>query len=175
MNVPYVHSNYERIADDNYQTVDPRCVRGLVESIEIRGTIVDICAPNGSKIVDHLTELGYTALGYEDAYIDRVWGNWIVTNTPFKKGIVDAIVSRQIHRVKTGEVFGFAALLRTNFDHAKSRKSMFKNEHYYGQVKLCFRPYWTEERKHSPIHNYVWHIWSLDAGEYPRTLYWYED
>lgn len=171
MTVPYVHSNYERIEDDNYQTVDPRCVQGLVDKVKLTGRIVDVCAPNGSKIVDALKNLGYDAIGYEDAFIPIVFGNWIVTNTPYKKGVVDKLISRQIDRVGW-DVYGFAALLRTNFDHAKTRKHLFQHNHYYGQVKLCFRPYWTEERKHSPIHNYVWHIWTADAEGCSKVMYW---
>lgn len=177
MTVPYVHSNYARIEDDNYQTVDPRCVLGLVRSVLVEGEIVDVCAPNGSKIVDELISLGHDASGCPDAFADEVRANWIVTNTPYKKGLVDEIVWRQIERVEKGEVVGFAALLRTNFDHAKTREKMFRHPLYFGQVKLCFRPYWTEERKHSPIHNYVWHIWRSDTNvDYPvmpYVRYWY--
>jgi len=173
MKVPYVHSNYERIEGDNYQTVDPRCVRALVKLVDLRGKIVDCCSPSGSGIVMRLQALGFNAHGVADAFSDFS-ADWVVTNPPYKKGLVDAIMTEQIVRVQNGEFFGFAALLRTNFDHAKTRKDMFSIPHYFGQIKMCFRPYWTEERKFSPIHNYVWHIWTADAVErdYPAVLYW---
>ena len=171
MKVPYVHSNYPRIENDNYQTVDPRCVQAFVEWIPIKGEIVDCCSPNGSGIVTQLQALGFNARGETDAFGDWL-ADWVVTNPPYKKGLVDTIVAEQIVRVQNKEFYGFAALLRTNFDHAKTRKEMFENSSYYGQIKMCFRPYWTEERKHSPIHNYVWHIWSQDAGQRPVVLYW---
>lgn len=179
MTVPYVHSKYKRIEDDNYQTVDKRCVKGLVETTFIHGKVIDVCSPNGSEIVNALRELGHEAYGYDDAFIGLVLGSWIITNPPYKKGIVDEIVWRQIQRVEKGEVVGFAVLLRTNFDHAKTRKGMFSHPLYFGQVKLCFRPYWTEERKHSPIHNYVWHIWrgdtNIDYPIMPYVRYWYPE
>lgn len=171
MKTPYVHSNYPRIEDDNYQTVDPRCVKALVGKVEIRGDVVDCCSPSGSGIVKEMLDLGYTARGEANAFGD--WrADWVVTNPPYRKGLVDTIATKQIVRVQNKECFGFAALLRTNFDHAKTRKEMFENPYYYGQIRMCFRPYWTEERKHSPIHNYVWHIWSVDAGRFPVVLYW---
>lgn len=171
MKVPYVHSNFPRIEDDNYQTIDPRCIRALVAKINMCGKIVDPCSPSGSGIVMRLQALGFDARGEANAFGD--WqADWVVTNPPYRKGLVDAIVTEQIVRVQNREFFGFAALLRTNFDHAKTRKEMFENPSYLGQIKMCFRPYWTEERKHSPIHNYAWHIWSQDAGQYPVVMYW---
>jgi hypothetical protein len=47
---------------------------------------------------------------------------------------------------------------------------MFDHPYYYGQIKLRFRPWWSEERTAQPIHNYVWHVWRWnEAG--PRVLY----
>ena len=38
---------------------------------------------------------------------------------------------------------------------------MFESDAYFGQIKLCFRPWWVERKKgdNGPIHNYVWHVW----------------
>lgn len=179
---PFVQSNFERKENDDYQTIDQRCVQGLIEKWGIsKNRIVDCCASHGSGIVTALNKFGYIATGCEDAFSDKIDASWIITNPPYKKKLVDEILWKQIDRVSTGEIDGFAALLRAQFDYAKGRSEMFStNDCYAGQVKLCFRPIWAEpipgEKKVEPIHNYVWHIWTKyeeDRNE-PITRYWYE-
>lgn len=170
--IPYVHSSYARIPDDNYQTIDQRCVDAFLKHYDpVDSLIVDVCAPNGSGIVERFQELGYNAVGCKDAFMSGIKARWIVTNPPYKKGLVDRIMRRQIKRIKDGEVIAVAALLRTNFDHAKGRTDMFDSVYYYGQIKMRFRPWWSVERKASPIHNYVWHIWRYETLDYPIVLY----
>jgi hypothetical protein len=50
---------------------------------------------------------------------------------------------------------------------------MFESPFYFGQIKLLFRPWWSEERKSQPIHNYVWHIWTHERlqNHCPVVLY----
>lgn len=168
--VPFVHSNYPRVPDDFYPTLDPRCVYGLLEHFEPKNLCIDVCAPNGSGIVDTLTACGYKAAGLPNAFVDNLRATWIITNPPYKRGLVDKIIMRQIERVVKGDVFWLAVLLRSNFDFAKSRQAMFEHPNYLGQIKLRFRPYWSADRKAQPIHNYVWQLWSRDA-EYPTVLY----
>ena len=169
---PYVHSSYERVADDYYPTIDKRCVYGFLEYFTPQGVCVDVCSPNGSGIVDTLKECGYDAYGIGDAFVDKIDAEWIITNPPYDKKIVDKIINRCIRRPMDGEVFGVAVLLRSNFDYAKSRWSMFSaSANYYGQVKLLFRPWWSVEHTKSPIHSYCWHIWANYLTGYPVVHY----
>jgi hypothetical protein len=176
MTKPYVHSNYERKADDDYQTVDPRCVRALTDKVYIsrQSRIVDCCSANGSGIVEELKRLDYITFGVGDAF-SYPKADWIVTNPPYKRGVVDEILWHQIIRVALREVEGFAALLRNNFDFAKSRYGMFGDANYCGQIHMMFRPWWSEEKKHQPIHNYVWHIWGKRVSEEQFVRYWREE
>lgn len=174
MTKPYVHSNFDRIPDDNYQTVDPRCVRALIDSWELAGKIVDCCSPNGSKIVSELLSRGYDAYGMGNAFADFD-ADWVITNPPYKRGIVDRIVWKQIQRVEDTSIYGTAILLRNNFDFAKSRYEMFTHQNYAGQIHMMFRPWWTEHRDAQPIHNYVWHIWKSAPPAFPIVMYWKED
>jgi hypothetical protein len=176
---PYVNSGYERIKDDDYKTIDPRCIQALDESFNLHGKIVDCCAPTGSGIVNELLRLGHKAFGYPDAFQDDIDAMFIVTNPPYAKNIVDKILWRQIKRIEDGEVFGFAALLRNNFDFAKKRKSLFpENPFYFGEIKMCFRPIWIEpipgEKKVAPIHNFSWYIWSKETLDDKVVRHWYE-
>lgn len=38
------------------------------------------------------------------------------------------------------------------------------------QIKLRFRPWWSESREAQPIHNYVWQVWSSSASR-PVVLF----
>jgi len=168
--VPFVHSNFERVANDFYPTIDSRCVYGFLEHFTPDGLCVDVCAPDGSGIVDTLKACGYKADGLPDAFAENIVAQWITVNPPYKRGLVDEIINRQIQRLENKEVYGLAVLLRSNFDFAKGRKAMFDHPLYYGQIKLRFRPWWSDDRTAQPIHNYVWQIWKADATN-PRVLF----
>lgn len=173
---PYVHSNYARVSDDDYKTIDPRCIQALMDSYPVWGYVIDCCAPTGSGIVDDLCRLGVRAVGKDDAFAPVYFPDWIVTNPPYKKNIVDKIVWHQIHRLESQEVIsGVAILVRNNWDFAKGRYELFTHPFYAGQIHMLFRPVWMKEKKHSPIHNFVWHIWRrTDIQSHPEVWYWKE-
>lgn len=124
--VPYVHSNFERIKDDNYQTVDSRCIEALLGAWRgIGGSIVDCCAPQGSGIVRDLQVAGYNAEGVASGGDIPDGTDWIVTNPPYIRGVVDQILNGVVAKVRSREIFGAAFLMRANFDFAKSRASLF--------------------------------------------------
>ena len=187
----FVHSNFPRVPGDYYPTIDPRCVYGFLEHFQPRGLVVDTCAPQGSGIVNTLQKCGYQAEGLPDAFGLLPGGvEWIVSNPPYSRELVtmvfpkfpdlhiappdpesivgtrvlplvDAIILRAIRFVEDGRAMGAAFLLRSTFDHAKSRAFLFEHPHYWGQIKLRFRPWWSDDHSKQPIHNYVWHIWMI--------------
>ena len=164
MTTPYIHSNYERRLNDAYPTIDKRCIYGFLQHFTPTDLCVDVCAPEGSGIVDTLRERNHKAICIGDAFEEDIKAQWIITNPPYKRPLVDQIITRQIQRIECGEVYGLAVLLRANFDFAKSRVEMFDHPLYTGQIKLRFRPWWSEDRKAQPIHNYVWQLWKADAN-----------
>lgn len=173
---PYVHSNFPRIPDDNYQTVDPRCVWGLMEHINLKNAyVVDVCSPQGSGIIDVLQTEKIEVYSNSDCFKPIIRADWIITNPPYTRKLVDEIIWRQIGRIEDFKVKGVAMLLRSNFDFAKSRSSLFHHELYVGQIKLQFRPWWSEDKSQSPIHNFCWHIWGgrrwLGYHKQPIVLY----
>lgn len=177
MNKPYVHSNYERIKDDDYKTIDSRCVQALIDTIFIRtdSSIIDCCSPSGSGIVSALNGLGYSAEGRDDAFGDWI-SDWNIFNPPYTKNLVDKIIWKQIEGLEQERFRGVALLVRNNFDFAKKRFDLFNHRYYVGQVHMMFRPYWSEDRKAEPIHNYVWHIWKVRAIiSAPNVWYWREN
>lgn len=158
---PYVNSNFPRIPGDYYPTIDPRCVYGFLEHVEPVGLCVDPCAPMGSGIVETLRECGFQAEGLPDANQDFA-AEWVVCNPPYKRGLVDIIIQRQIDRIGEGMVSGVAMLLRCNFPFAPVHNPLFNHENYGGEIKLRFRPWWSADRSKQPIHNFSWHIWHVD-------------
>lgn len=170
MTEPFVHSNFARREGDFYPTIDKRCTYGFLEYFNPLGTIIDPCAPSGSGIVKTLKELGYKAECLPDAFMDFS-ADWVITNPPYARGIVDNIINRQIQRIETKEISGLSILLRSNFDFAKGRTGMFQSSFYFGQIKLLFRPWWTDDRKAQPIHNYVWHVWTSSINIQKTVMY----
>lgn len=172
---PYVKSNFPRVPGDFYPTVDTRCVDALLyhQIFRANDVVVDVCAPQGSSIVDYLVSREYQAYGGDDAFAEHVAAHWIVTNPPYTRPLVDQIIRRQIERVEKAELYGVACLLRTNFDHASSRADIFENcPRYMAQLKLRFRPWWSEDRENGAIHSFVWHIWTAATHRVHGVLYY---
>jgi hypothetical protein len=152
-------------------------VDGLLACVNILPPVVDMCAPSGSGIVDALKSRGVSAYGCSSAFENPLPHNprWGITNPPYSLDVVDEIMRFQISRVIRGELEGFAALMRTNWDHASTRQDIFKNcSWYYGQVKLLFRPIWFEKKVggHTPFHNFTWFVWHNEQQAYPRVMYY---
>jgi hypothetical protein len=178
---PFVKSNFVRNAGDHYPTIDSRAVDAFLYHFLHTSKIVDVCADQGSAIVDYLRSISREAYGLPNAMCDDSefprGMDAIVTNTPYTRPLVDDIIWRQIERVANYHVPTAAFLLRSTFDHAAMRESMFKCPFYYGQIKICSRLWWTESREVSPIHNYSWFVFRrANPAQSPRTpvmLYYY--
>ena len=76
-----------------------------------------------------------------------------------------------VHHCQQGRVQGVALLMRPIWDLAACRTGLFDLSLYRGQTRLRFRPWWSEERKAQPIHNFVWHVWAQGEGD-PVVKYW---
>lgn len=169
--IPYVHSRFQRKESDHYPTIDSRCVQALVDTWIISGVVVDCCAPQGSGIVDELNRLGCVRAVCADDVLYMDPADWIVTNPPYKRGLVDTIATDIVAKVRTGAVRGAALLMRANWDLAACRAELFADPLYRGQTRMRFRPFWSDDRKAQPVHNFSWHIWSPGSGE-PIIRYW---
>lgn len=173
----FVRSGEVRLADDNYQTVDPRCVNALAltfPKILKSQTVMDSCSPQGSGILNWFDGMGVHTSTCADAFSKDYHCDWDIFNPPYKRDIVDRIIYARLENMSEGRTRGgMAALLRTGFDHAKTRVGMFRNNlNYAGQIKMLFRPMWFIDTNITPIHNYVWHIWLVDNfGKPPRVWY----
>ena len=131
---------------------------------------VDCCAPQGSGIVTRLNELGRDAHGADDA-LGSFQADWIVTNPPYQRGLVDRIATACLDRLRLADVRGVAFLMRANWDLAACRAQLFYRPWYAGQTRMRFRPWWSEDRSAQPIHNFCWFVWQRWPHE-PITRYW---
>ena len=109
--------------------------------------------------------MGRDASGVPDAF-GEFEASYIVTNPPYGRGVVDTIAEATIARVRSGQVLGVAMLMRANWDLAQRRANLFALPEYAGQIRMRFRPWWSEERKAQPIHNFV--VACLDRAQAGR-------
>jgi hypothetical protein len=155
MTIPFVHSNFDREPDDHYPTIDPRCVSALLSAWDIPYKVWEPCAPNGSAIADQWpTKMIMGADALNDPV--PIGCKSAVTNPPYTTTICNAITGRFRGLVADGQLTVAAFLLRSQWDHAKSRQALLGSEPFAGLVRLRFRPWWSEDRSKQPIHSYQW-------------------
>ena len=160
---PFVHSNYERIDDDNYVTIDPRCMKTLMSSYEIPGVILDPCTRSGE------TGLAPAEAG-ELADLHHPYIKSAVTNPPYSRPAVDMITQSLIGAVSWGTIDVAAILVRVGWDCAKSREAYWQWP-FAASIRLLYRPWWSQERIKQPIHSYQWLIWDRRHQDDPVVIH----
>jgi hypothetical protein len=97
----------------------------------------------------------------------------IVTNPPF--GLAQDFIERalELTRPHDGAVF---LLLRTDFDHAKTRQHLFgKSETFAKKIVLTRRIKWFEDSKGHPSFNHAWFGWDWKRHGQPTLAYHHEE
>ena len=157
-------SGYTRRENDNYQTVDTRCIEALLSAVQLTAPILDPCCSDDdeSALVTQLVDRGYAAFAGSMSEIRNGYST-IITNPPYKRGLVDRLVRAMVDAVRDGNVDTLAILVRASWDQAATRRDLFDSELFAGAVRLTFRPWWTSERSATPIHNYQWLLWTREA------------
>ena len=97
----------------------------------------------------------------------------IITNPPYS--LATEFIDHSLKLTKP--VDGFVAmLLRTDFDHAKSRRRLFADHPAFAKkLVLTKRIQWFEESKSSPSFNHAWFIWDWSNRTPPQISYHFED
>jgi hypothetical protein len=93
----------------------------------------------------------------------------IVTNPPY--GIAPAFIARALKLMKpvNGQVM---MLLRTDFDHAKTRKHLFADcPAFAKKLVLTKRIRWIEDSTGSPSFNHAWFFWDWRHTGPPTLAY----
>lgn len=163
-------SGYERKERDLYET--PAWVTEALGPHLYGGTFhVWEPACGSGKMVRALQSLGLTVHGtdIEDGadFLERDCTaddfEAIVTNPPY------ALALEFIEHALKQPVSIVAMLLRTDYDHAKTRQHLFQDERFAKKVVLTKRIKWFEDSKGQPSFNHAWFIWET-AHRGPPTL-----
>ncbi len=166
------NSGYERKERDLYET--PEWVTtALVRHLPTSDCVVWEPAAGGGKMVAALLKAGFdvTASDIADGrdFLTQPAPKpfrAIITNPPYE--LATEFIERAMRMVPA---HGFIAmLLRTDFDHAKTRQHLFSAcKMFAKKVVLTKRIKWFEDSSGQPSFNHAWFIWDV-RHEGPPTL-----
>jgi hypothetical protein len=173
-------SGYARVAFDQYET--PEWVtRALIPHIPKRVKRIWEPACGSGKMVRALESAGYYVFetdiqrdtDFLDPRIVPVDAPAIVTNPPYSLAAEFIWRALGLTESSSGMV---AMLLRTDFDHAKSRRDLFADHPAFAKkLVLTKRIQWFEDSKSSPSFNHAWFIWDWQHEGAPTVAYHFED
>lgn len=129
-------------------------------------------ARGSGKMVRALEKIGLAVHGTDIDTGNDFFGLWaeegtdaIITNPPY------ALAAKFIEHALDQQVATVAMLLRTDFDHAKSRQYLFQDKRFARKVVLTKRIKWFEDSKGQPSFNHAWFIWEYDNQGAPTLAY----
>jgi hypothetical protein len=162
-------SGYVRRANDEYDTpawVTAELVPHLPRQVCLREP-----APGNGQMVDALLDHGFS-VSYEcgrDFLSDTESYSAVVTNPPYS--LATEFVEKALALTKPTAGF-VAMLLRTDFDHAKTRRHLFGDcSQFAKKVVLLKRVVWFERRGAAPSYNHAWFLWDWQHRGPPSLAY----
>lgn len=168
-------SGYERHERDLYET-PPWVTLALIPHLPTRlkpGMSVYEPAAGSGKMLRVLADVGFVVdaddISDGGDFLECIRTNYsaIITNPPYD--IAVEFIDRAI-RLQKAEAGLVAMLLRTDFDHARTRSRLFGDcPSFAKKVVLTKRIKWFEDGKGSPSFNHAWFIWD-HQHEGPPTL-----
>lgn len=168
-------SGYKRKRRDRYETPAwvTDCVAGYIHG---RRRIWEPACASG-KMTRALRKHGFVVLGSDIAsgrdFLKRrsmlPGYSAIVTNPPYE--LATEFIEHALALTK--RVRGYVAmLLRTDFDHAKTRRHLFKDcPAFAGKIVLTQRIIWFEGTGGKPSFNHAWFIWDWRNTDEPTVGY----
>jgi hypothetical protein len=167
-------SEYKRRQNDCYET--PAWVTEALVPF-LPNTDDDILDPasGGGKIVQALRKCGLKAYGNDIAkrrgydFLKKadICSSAIVTNPPYNQAA--EFIARALDIT---EPDGYVAmLLRTDFDHAQTRKYLFEHPVFSKKIVLTRRIVWFERKGAAPSFNHAWFLWDWDHQGPPTLAY----
>jgi hypothetical protein len=188
-------TGFERADRDLYPT-PAWAVAALAEHLELAGKSVWECAAGTGKMAEALKAAGAARVyctdvidrGYPlDGLFDFTGGgnppalppvDLIVTNPPYGRGNRVAVNFIESGRRQIADRGTLALLLPVDFDSAKTRSHLFRDDQYFtGKLVLTRRIVWFERsdgEKEAPKENHAWFIWStpvLRTRRMPVVMY----
>lgn len=168
-------TGYKRLANDAYAT--PAWVtEALLDNVELPRAIWEPAAGDGF-MVRVLSQRGHnvhaTDITIDLDFLECVSApdtQAIVTNPPYS--LADKFIRHALDlmRPRRGMV---AMLLRNEFDSAKKRADIFKNNQaFFLKLVLTKRPRWFADDKASPRHNFSWFCWDFTYPHAAPIIRW---
>lgn len=155
-------SEYGRVNFDQYET--PEWVTSaLVPHLYPKLKILEPACGTG-KMVAALQKAGFSVVGQDIQdgadFLARDYSDVfdaIVTNPPYNKAGPFVEHALKLMKPKEGVV---AMLLRTDFDHAKTRRHLFADNPAFKQkIVLTKRIVWFDRPGAAPSFNHAWFVW----------------
>ncbi len=171
-------SGYARVAFDQYETPE-WATRALLPHLPSRIEVIWEPACGSGKMVRALRGAPFEVIasdiqtGSDFFAAGYIAADAIVTNPPYS--LATEFIEEALKRMhpESGVV---AMLLRTDFDHAKSRRHLFADHPaFVKKLVLTKRIQWFEDSKSSPSFNHAWFIWSWLNDGAPELAYHFED
>lgn len=175
-------SGYERIAGDVYET--PSWVtRALLPHIPLRVESIWEPAAGSGKMVRVLKNDGFEVTASDitrgqdflkvDGYPGEALIDAIITNPPYTHA--EEFINRALFFTVSHSGI-VAMLLRTDYDHAKTRQYLFGDANCFAKkIVLTKRIRWIEGSTGSPSFNHAWYIWDWKNQGAPELRYHYEE
>jgi hypothetical protein len=168
-------SGYERKERDLYETPEwvteallPHISRNLNvwEPACASGKMSRVLAWAGNPVVATDIDTGWDFLTHEPP---PQFFKSIITNPPYELATEFIVRSLTFTESASGIV---AMLLRTDFDHAKTRRHLFGDcAQFAKKIVLTKRIQWFEDSKASPSFNHAWFIWDWTHKGAPTLAY----
>lgn len=170
------NSGRERVERDAYETPGWVTLALLRHLTHYPGLIWEPAAGSG-KMVRALEEGGFRVVHSDisdgaDFLQERFTmgdADSIITNPPYE--FATEFVTRSLALTERHQGI-VALLLRTDFDHASSRRLLFGNcRQFAKKVVLTKRIQWFEDSTGSPSFNHAWFIWDWQHSGPPTLAY----
>lgn len=146
------HINNRLLPDQS--VLEPACGSGkMVAALQKYGFLIE-----ANDISDGQDFLAYSRTSHDA----------IITNPPYADA--QAFIEKALELVcpQSGLV---AMLLRTDYDHAATRKHLFTLAPFAKKIVLTKRIQWFEDSKGSPSFNHAWFIWDWKHQGAPTLAY----
>lgn len=164
-------SGYKRRKNDDYPT--PDWVTRVITQEFPPIAIWEPAAGKG-KMVAELRRVGYKVIasditkGVDFLTTKKTRAPAIITNPPY------AFAQEFIeHALELEGVEFIAMLLRTDFDHAKTRQHLFSEcKAFSRKIVLTQRIRWIEGSKGSPSFNHAWFVWEPRREKGPPSIFY---
>lgn len=170
-------SGYERRERDLYETPEwvTKAVIDYVDTNRVvwepasgSGKMIKVLRAHGMKVYGTDIESGNDFLSFESRRDPEI--TCIITNPPYV--LAQEFIEHALKLMETVEdqVWTVAMLLRTDFDHAKTRRHLFDDcPQFAKKLVLTKRIQWFEDSTGSPSFNHAWFIW-FGCHEGPPVL-----